>query len=155
RQSGPVRPAVPRPPAEPAHRPTAATNGPHNDQPPAEGRVAEDRGTPKPTATPTAAPTPALPTQQPAPPPPATIVPNPATNPLPLPPPVRLVFEPGKTDLSPADEAAIQDLARAIPAPANDSVSVLAYAAGKPDDPSTARRLSLSRGLAVRSVLLA
>ena len=46
-------------------------------------------------------------------------------------------------------------LARAIPAPAADSVSVLAYAAGKPDDPSTARRLSLSRGLAVRSVLLA
>ena len=74
---------------------------------------------------------------------------------LPLPPPVRLVFEDGKTDLTPADEAAIQDLARAIPAPAADSVNVLAYAAGKPDDPSTARRLSLSRGLAVRSVLLA
>jgi outer membrane protein OmpA-like peptidoglycan-associated protein len=66
-----------------------------------------------------------------------------------------LVFEAGKADLTPADEAAIQDLARAIPAPAADSVSVLAYAAGKPDDPSTARRLSLSRGLAVRSVLLA
>jgi outer membrane protein OmpA-like peptidoglycan-associated protein len=66
-----------------------------------------------------------------------------------------LVFEAGKTDLTPEDEAAIQDLARAIPAPTADSVSVLAYAAGKPDDPSTARRLSLSRGLAVRSVLLA
>jgi len=74
---------------------------------------------------------------------------------LPLPPPVRLVFETGKTDLTPADEAAIQDLARSIPAPAADSVNVVAYAAGKPDDPSTARRLSLSRGLAVRSVLLA
>ena len=68
---------------------------------------------------------------------------------------MRLVFEAGKTDLTPADETAIQDLARAIPAPAADSVNVLAYAAGKPDDPSTARRLSLSRGLAVRSVLLA
>jgi outer membrane protein OmpA-like peptidoglycan-associated protein len=68
---------------------------------------------------------------------------------------VRLVFEAGKADLTPADQAAIQDLARAIPAPAAESVSVLAYAAGKPDDPSTARRLSLSRGLAVRSVLLA
>jgi outer membrane protein OmpA-like peptidoglycan-associated protein len=72
-----------------------------------------------------------------------------------LPPTVRLVFDEGKTDLTPADEAAIQDLARAIPAPAADSVNVLAYAAGKPDDPSTARRVSLSRGLAVRSVLLA
>jgi outer membrane protein OmpA-like peptidoglycan-associated protein len=68
---------------------------------------------------------------------------------------VRLVFEEGKTDLTPADEAAVRDLARAIPAPAADSISVIAYAAGKPDDPSTARRVSLSRGLAVRSVLLA
>ena len=40
-------------------------------------------------------------------------------------------------------------------APTVESVNVVAYAAGKPDDPSTARRLSLSRGLAVRSVLLA
>ena len=33
-------------------------------------------------------------------------------------------------------------------------MNVVAYAAGKPDDPSTARRVSLSRGMAVRSVLL-
>jgi outer membrane protein OmpA-like peptidoglycan-associated protein len=68
---------------------------------------------------------------------------------------VRLVFEEGKTDLTPADEAAIQELARAVPPTAADSINVVAYAAGKPDDPSTARRVSLSRGLAVRSVLLA
>ena len=83
------------------------------------------------------------------------MVPAPAPAPVPLPHPVRLVFEQGKTDLTPADEATIQDLARAIPALAAYSVNVVAYAAGKPDDPSTARRLSLSRGLAVRSVLLA
>ena len=59
------------------------------------------------------------------------------------------------TDLTPADEAAIRDLARALPAPAAESVNVIAYAAGKPDDASTARRVSLSRGIAVRSVLLA
>ncbi len=82
-------------------------------------------------------------------------MPNPSTSPLPLPPPVRVVFQAGKADLTPADQAAIQDLARAIPMLAADSVNVMAYAAGKPDDPSTARRLSLSRGLAVRSVLLA
>jgi outer membrane protein OmpA-like peptidoglycan-associated protein len=100
-------------------------------------------------------PPPALPTQLPAQPPASTTVPAAVPGRLPLPPPVRLVFEAGKTELTPADEAAIQDLARAIPAPAADSVNVLAYATGKPDDPSTARRLSLSRGLAVRSVLLA
>jgi outer membrane protein OmpA-like peptidoglycan-associated protein len=150
---------------QPAHRPPAprapvatvrrTTSTPHADQPPTASRTAEEHATQKPAATPTSAPTPALPTQQPAPPPPSTTVPAPATSPLPLPPTVRLVFEAGKADLTPADAAAIQDLARAIPAPAADSVSVLAYAAGKPDDPSTARRLSLSRGLAVRSVLLA
>jgi outer membrane protein OmpA-like peptidoglycan-associated protein len=98
---------------------------------------------------------PALPTEQPGKPPASTVVPAQAPSPLPLPPPVRLLFAEGKTDLTPADEAAIRDLARAIPAPAADSVNVVAYAAGKPDDPSTARRLSLSRGIAVRSVLLA
>lgn len=67
---------------------------------------------------------------------------------------MRLLFETGQTELSPKDEAAIRDLAHAIPAPAANSVDVVAYAAGKPDDPSTARRVSLSRGLAVRSVLL-
>jgi outer membrane protein OmpA-like peptidoglycan-associated protein len=72
-----------------------------------------------------------------------------------LPAPVRLVFDPDQTALTPEEEAAIKDLAHAIPAPENSSVNVLAYAAGKPDDPSTARRLSLSRGMAVRSILVA
>jgi outer membrane protein OmpA-like peptidoglycan-associated protein len=72
----------------------------------------------------------------------------------PLPPPVRLIFESGRMDLTPTDEAAIRDLARSLPEPAADSINVVAYAAGKSDDPSTARRVSLSRGLAVRSVLL-
>ena len=83
------------------------------------------------------------------------MVPAPVASRAPLPPPVRLLFEDGKADLTPADEAAIRDLAHAIPTPEADSVNVVAYAAGKPDDPSTARRLSLTRGMAVRSVLLA
>jgi outer membrane protein OmpA-like peptidoglycan-associated protein len=146
------RPTAPRAPVHPA---TSANNGPHTSQPPAAGSMAEDHATQKPVATPAAAPTPALPSRLPGAPPPSTVVPAPSPSPLPLPPTVRLVFEAGKADLTPADQAAIQDLARSIPAPAADSISVLAYAAGKPDDPSTARRLSLSRGLAVRSVLLA
>jgi outer membrane protein OmpA-like peptidoglycan-associated protein len=149
----PARRPPPQAPVAPTQRSTAATSSPRATHPLPASRLAQDHPTPQPTPTPAAVP--ALPIQQPAAPPPSTIVPNPATNPLSLPPPVRLVFEAGKTDLTPEDEAAIQDLARAIPAPAADSVNVLAYAAGKPDDPSTARRLSLSRGLAVRSVLLA
>jgi outer membrane protein OmpA-like peptidoglycan-associated protein len=73
----------------------------------------------------------------------------------PLPSPVRLVFPTGVSDLTSDDEAAIRVLAKSIPKPDVSSVNVVAYAAGKPDDPSTARRLSLSRGMAVRSVLLA
>ena len=72
----------------------------------------------------------------------------------PLPPPIQVTFATGKSDLSAADETRIRALARAIPAVAVSSVNVVAYADGKPDDPSTARRLSLSRGLAVRTVLL-
>jgi outer membrane protein OmpA-like peptidoglycan-associated protein len=83
------------------------------------------------------------------------MVPAPTPGPGPFPPPVRLVFGNGQTDLTPEDEATIRELARSIPELAADSVNVVAYAAGKPDDPSTARRVSLSRGMAVRSVLLA
>ena len=41
------------------------------------------------------------------------------------------------------------------PSGGNTSFNVVAYAAGTPEDPSTARRLSLSRALAVRSALIA
>jgi outer membrane protein OmpA-like peptidoglycan-associated protein len=100
-------------------------------------------------------PAPALPTAQPSAPPESTTIAAPAPISQPLPPPVRLLFEAGTTDLTPVDEAAIRELAHAIPTPDSSSINVLAYAAGKPDDASTARRLSLSRGMAVRSVLLA
>ena len=99
-------------------------------------------------------PIPALPTAQPAPPPPVATAP-PAPAPVqPFPPPIRVLFDDGKTDLSAGEEARIRALARAIPAATASSVNVIAYAAGKADDPSSARRLSLSRGLAVRTVLL-
>lgn len=99
----------------------------------------------------------ALPAQPPPAAPLSTMVPVPAAPPGPPPANVRLVFPNGKTDLSPEDEAAIRGLARALPAggaAAFGGVTVLAYAAGTENDPSTARRLSLSRGLAVRTVLM-
>ena len=46
-------------------------------------------------------------------------------------------------------------MAKAAPPGVNTTFNVMGYAAGIPEDPSTARRLSLSRALAVRSVLMA
>jgi outer membrane protein OmpA-like peptidoglycan-associated protein len=67
---------------------------------------------------------------------------------------VRITFGPGKSDLNPATMNAIRDLAHAIKDNPNTDVNLFAYAAGVPDDPSTPRRLSLSRALAVRAVLI-
>jgi outer membrane protein OmpA-like peptidoglycan-associated protein len=160
--TGGAQPAArPAPAPTPARRPAAVRPAPPPVQPGARADTTERRPAKQTATAPVQPPTapapqaPALPTALPSVPPPSTMVPVPVAAPAPLPPPVRLVFEGGKADLTPADEAAIRELAQSIPAPAADSVNVLAYAAGKQDDPSTARRLSLSRGLAVRSVLLA
>ena len=66
-----------------------------------------------------------------------------------------VTFGSGQADLSPASAEAIQGLVKTAPASDSTSFNVVAYAAGTPDDPSTARRLSLSRALAVRSALMA
>ncbi len=68
---------------------------------------------------------------------------------------LRVTFGAGQADLSPASAAAIKGVVQSVPPGDNVSFNVVAYAAGTPEDPSTARRLSLSRALAVRSVLMA
>ena len=68
---------------------------------------------------------------------------------------LRLTFGSGQTELSPASIAAIDGIAQGVQSHDSSSVNVVAYAAPTPDDPSTARRLSLSRALAVRSALMA
>ena len=68
---------------------------------------------------------------------------------------LRLTFAPGESDLSPDSRASIKTLADATPVSDAATFNVLAYAPGKPDDPSTARRVSLSRAMAVRSALVA
>src|SRR4029077_2896352 len=68
---------------------------------------------------------------------------------------LRGAFGRGQAALRPASAAAIHDLVQASPAGADTSFNVVAYAAGTPEDPSTARRLSLARALAVRSALIA
>ncbi len=68
---------------------------------------------------------------------------------------LRLTFAPGASDLSPDSSESIKKLIQTTPPTDTTTYTVLAYAPGKPDDPSTARRISLSRAMAVRSALLA
>jgi outer membrane protein OmpA-like peptidoglycan-associated protein len=67
---------------------------------------------------------------------------------------LRLTFAPGASDLSPESSTSIKQLTQAAPPGDATTFNVLAYAPGKPDDPSTARRVSLSRAMAVRSALV-
>lgn len=69
------------------------------------------------------------------------------------PPGLRLGFGAGAAVLNPASAEALRAFARA--APAGTVFTVSAFAAAVADDPSTPRRLSLSRALAVRAILLA
>src|SRR5262249_23601113 len=68
---------------------------------------------------------------------------------------LRVTFGSGQADLSPTSAAAIKTMVEAAQPGANTTFNVVAYAAGTPEDPSTARRVSLSRALAVRSALMA
>ncbi len=68
---------------------------------------------------------------------------------------LRLNFASGESDLSPDSVTAIKQGAEQAPPGDATTFNILAYAAGKPDDPSTARRLSLARAMAVRTVLVA
>ena len=127
-----------------------------------------------PTATNPAAPTAAVAPKVPAAPPNPAVLPPPAVAvPTAAPPPIppipvatdapgaaepvqgglRITFGKDHSDLSPATVAAIQEVAGQAKGKPG-ALDVTAYAAGVPDDPSTPRRLSLARALAVRSVLL-
>lgn len=106
-------------------------------------------------------PVPVLAPEQPAPPahiaPPAEPVPVVAGavgEALPIPGGLRLTFGSGSADLNPETDAALQKLAHRTATDSEAIVTVKAYARGSADDPSTPRRLSLSRALVARSVLL-
>jgi outer membrane protein OmpA-like peptidoglycan-associated protein len=68
---------------------------------------------------------------------------------------VRLDFASGESDLTPGTADAVKALVAAAPNTDQTTFNVMAYATGAPEDPSTARRLSLSRALSVRSALMA
>ncbi len=150
----PARPAPAHPPARPATRPArqgrparpatpaaapaaAAASGPPGAAA-APGDPAADRGADPPAA----AAAPAVRCARGA-----------RARPAPIPGGVRVTFGAGSADLNPATEAALRALRADGRSPAAPS-NVYAYAAGVPDDPSTPRRLSLSRALAVRAVLI-
>jgi outer membrane protein OmpA-like peptidoglycan-associated protein len=131
--------------------------------------------TPAPATPAPAAPTPPAATLPAAPPPTIALAPvplPPAPEPAAAPPPppisdtatsvaantgagLRVTFGAGEADLSPASAAAIKGVVQSAASGESASFNVVAYAAGTPEDPSTARRISLSRALAVRSALMA
>lgn len=160
----------PRPPAPPkiAARPPAAPAAPAVPAPPKPAKVAVP--TPPPPA-PSIAPPPAAPVAAP-PPPPAQA---PASRPAPpapkqtasLPPATkrvgsklaagqqfRLSFGAGAAAIQDAAATQLNDVAKALKADGSLRLQLLAYSGGGTQTPSQARRLSLSRALAVRSHLI-
>jgi outer membrane protein OmpA-like peptidoglycan-associated protein len=92
----------------------------------------------------------------PAPPAPPPIAAEAATKADPLPNGLRVIFAAGAADLSPDSDAAIAAMAAAAASKGGDvTYDVRAYATGTQEDPSTPRRLSLARALAVRASLIA
>jgi outer membrane protein OmpA-like peptidoglycan-associated protein len=94
----------------------------------------------------------AVPTRPVPPPPPVTVVPEAPGGVATLANGVRITFGNDRADLNAITDSAVRGLAHTVPADA--TFNVTAYATGSPDDPSSARRLSLSRALVVRSALM-
>ena len=130
--------------------------------PPPEPEIAAPTMPLVPSAVPTApaAPTPpALPvfteTPVPAPPAPQTATVDPMAGATDQEGAARLLFERDGMALSDAAKAVIRDVAEQLNADDTKRLQLLAYARSAADDTSKARRLSLSRALAVRSELIA
>ena len=87
-------------------------------------------------------------------PPPAPVTPGAAGTGQAFPGGMRITFGGGQGELSPVSEKSLKTLVEQAPKTESISYNVLAYAPGTPEDPSTSRRLSLARALAVRSVLM-
>jgi outer membrane protein OmpA-like peptidoglycan-associated protein len=65
-----------------------------------------------------------------------------------------IAFAEGSVELPRTAEASLQSLAKQLAANEAQRLQLLAYASGTPDTASQARRLSLSRALAIRSYLI-
>jgi outer membrane protein OmpA-like peptidoglycan-associated protein len=154
-----------RPPSVAAGKPPVAVNKPPAVQ--SQPAVAAQEPAPTPPAPQpampenvpqTAAINPIAPAEPPAgspPPPPPPVSDKAATTAAPTTAGLRLTFAPEQSDLSPASIDSVKQLTASVPPGDETTFNVQAYAPGKPDDPSTARRISLSRAMAVRSALVA
>ena len=71
------------------------------------------------------------------------------------PPPVTISFAEGSPEIPDSAKSMLDEMAGRLAADQAMRVQLLAYARDKPDDASRARRLSLSRALAVRAYLIA
>ena len=171
------RPTVARQPKPSPAQATAAAHAPQSATSSATTAATPAAAPPATTVPNTPAPTPAPPAATLPTAPPATVAlapivppPEPAqAAPAPAPPisdsatsaatatghGLRVTFGTDEADLSPSSASAIHDFVQSAPSGDSASYNVVAYAAGTPEDPSTARRLSLSRALAVRSALMA
>jgi outer membrane protein OmpA-like peptidoglycan-associated protein len=180
----PSRPASSRPPSSGASSSGASSSGPSSSGPsssqasrpapqsaaPVASANREAPGTSPSQAPRPEAPQPALPENVPATASINPIAPPPPSGVAPPPPPVsdtattaaaqtsaglRLTFASEQSDLSPDSIKSIKELTAKAPPGDDTTFNVQAYAPGKRDDPSTARRVSLSRAMAVRSALVA
>jgi outer membrane protein OmpA-like peptidoglycan-associated protein len=149
----PPKPA-PAPPARPAAKPAAAAQAkPVPPQQPAPPPMPAVPAAPPPA--PVIPPPIVVPTRPIPPPSPAPIAADAPGSATPIPDGLRVTFGPGRGDMNQATADAVRDLARtAAKGPADAAFNVTALAAGAADDGSAARRLSLARGLAVRSLLI-
>jgi len=68
---------------------------------------------------------------------------------------VRVQFPVGATDLPEGAQRDLDGLAQKLKSNEQSRLQLVAYAAGGPDEANQARRLSLSRALAVRTYLIA
>lgn len=145
-----VAPRAPAPGPTPAPAPASAPFPATATPPPAAVRpVLPD------TAPETAMVTPIAPPPSVAPPPPPVVSDKATTTAAPTVAGLRLTFASGQSVLSPDSTASIKEIAAAAPSGDQTTFNVLAYAPGAPDDPSTARRVSLARAMAVRGALVA
>ncbi len=149
KRTPPKRPAAPAHAAHPKEPTKPAVPAVRAPTPPTPPKVSA-----APPPAPVVPPAIAVPIQRPTPPPPVPVVndaPGQATQ---IPGGLRVTFGAGHADLNPGMEAALRAMAKAVKPDEGASLNVNAYAAATQDDPSTSRRLSLSRALAVRAVLI-
>ena len=95
-----------------------------------------------------------VPLHPPPPPPPVPVVQDAAGVATPIDGGTRITFGPGSSDLNPATMQALQGFATQLKADPLARADLEAYGLGTPEDPSTPRRMALSRGLAARAVLI-